>query len=466
MKHLAQWAAAVALTVAAAFAADTSVRDRLLAIPLATNLGGDTSRPIASRDAFSFMAANSPRERQRPFSFGNRLFNTNWIEAPATTKSFDGLGPLFNRVSCSGCHTKDGRGAAPISGQCPSDGFLMRISIAGIGMHGEPKPHPIYGDQVSERGIGQVVPEACVKVTYTEVPGTYGDGGSYSLRVPDYQIDQLGYEPIGSVLTSPRVAPAVFGLGLLEAVPTSTLAALADPDDKDGDGISGRMNYVFDLVLNSFQPGRFGWKANQPNLLQQNASAAIGDVGLTTSLFTKQNCARSQSACQNAIEGGTPELNDEFLQKLTLYTSTLAVPAQRNSNNEQIQKGEELFRAMNCSRCHMPTLVTGDRSTFPELANQIFHPFTDLLLHDMGEALADGRPDFSATGREWRTPPLWGIGLLPIVNSHQDLLHDGRARGVAEAILWHGGEAEASRERFRKAARADRDALVAFLNSL
>jgi CxxC motif-containing protein (DUF1111 family) len=466
MKHLAQLAAAVSLTAAAALAVDTSLRDQLLAIPLTADLGGDTSRPVASRDAFSFMAANSPRERQRPFSFGNRLFNTNWIEAPASTKSFDGLGPLFNRVSCSGCHTKDGRAAAPVSGQCPSDGFLMRISVPGTGMHGEPKPHPVYGDQISERSIGKVAPEACVKVNYTEMPGKYGDGSDFSLRAPTYQIEQLGYGPLGSLLTSPRVAPPVFGLGLLEVVPASTLEALADPDDKDADGISGRMNIVFDHVSGSLQPGRFGWKANQPNLLQQNASAAIGDIGLTTQLFAKQNCTASQTACNTAIAGGEPEISDEFLQKLTLYTSTLAVPAQRGTEDNQVQKGEALFRSMQCSACHMPTLLTGSQTRFPELANQTFHPFSDLLLHDMGKELADGRPDFGATGQEWRTPPLWGIGLLPTVNGHQDLLHDGRARGVAEAILWHGGEANEARERFKKAEKVDRDALVAFVNSL
>jgi CxxC motif-containing protein (DUF1111 family) len=428
------------------------LRDVLLAIPLTEHLGGDGTRPISSDAAFSFQTPNSPREHQRPFSFGNRLFNTNWVESPASVKSFDGLGPLFNRVSCSGCHTKDGRGQPPENNQGPMDSMLLRISIPGTGEHGGVMPHPNYGDQINERAILGVKPEGKAEISYTEQRGNYADGEAFSLRQPKYRIADLGYGGLGKgLLISPRIAPAMIGLGLLQAVPDETLLALADPEDSDGDGISGRPNEVWDSALNKNSLGRFGWKANQPNLKQQNAGAAAGDMGITTTFATASN---------------DPDMSEEFLEKLTLYTMTLAVPAQRNANDAAVKRGGQVFRSIGCASCHMPTLQSGPVVGFPELSNQTFHPFTDLLLHDMGGGLSDNRPDFKASGQEWRTTPLWGLGLIPTVNKHDFLLHDGRARGVAEAILWHGGEAEKSREAFRNLAKPERDALIAFLNSL
>jgi len=345
--------------------------------------------------------------------------------------------------------------------------MLLRISIPGKDANGGVVPHPVYGDQISERAILHVEPEARAEITYTELPGTYGDGEKFSLRQPRYAITDLKYGDLGKdIMISPRVAPAMIGLGLLQEVPDETLLALADPDDADGDGISGRTNEVWDSLAGKKSLGRFGWKANQPNLRQQNAGAAVGDIGIATAMADGQNCTAAQPDCVKSINGGAPEMSDEFLDKLTLYTMTIAVPAQRKAHDPVIRHGEEQFRAMGCASCHMPTLQTRSVEDLPELANQTFHPFTDLLLHDMGEGLADNRPDFEATGREWRTPPLWGLGLIPVVNKHDLLLHDGRARGAAEAILWHGGEAEPARETFRNAAKPERDALIAFLNSL
>jgi CxxC motif-containing protein (DUF1111 family) len=443
------------------------LREMLLAIPVTERLGGDGTRPVANDDAFTFQTPNSPKRHQRPFSFGNRLFNTNWVEAPGSVKAFDGLGPMFNRVSCSGCHTRDGRGRPPENNRGPMDSMLLRISIPGKDAKVGVVPHSVYGDQISERAILHVEPEGRTEISYTEHPGTYGDGEKFSLRQPRYAITDLKYGDLGKdVMVSPRVAPAMVGLGLLQSVPDETLLALADPDDADGDGISGRANEVWDALAGKKSLGRFGWKANQPNLRQQNAGAAVGDIGIATSMAEAQNCTPAQFDCVKAINGGAPEMSDEFLDKLTLYTMTIAVPAQRNASDPVVKQGEELFRAMGCASCHMPTLQTKSVEHFSELENQTFHPFTDLLLHDMGEGLADNRPDFEATGREWRTPPLWGLGLIPVVNKHDFLLHDGRARGAAEAILWHGGEAEAAREAFRNAAKPERDALIAFLNSL
>jgi CxxC motif-containing protein (DUF1111 family) len=472
MARALKYIAAISLTAAsmATWAGENSplnLRAFLLGLEQTPALGGGTTRALAAPNAFSFQAANAPREHQRPFSFGNRLFNTNWVEAPASVKSFDGLGPLFNRVSCSGCHTKDGRGQPPVDKSCPMDSMLIRISLPGEDPHGGPRPHPDYGDQISERSLAHVVPEACVTVTYREIAGLYGDGEAYSLRAPSYDFSAFKHQPFGQdVMISPRVAPAMIGLGLLQSITEADLGNLEDEADRDGDGISGRRNAVWDKALQRASTGRFGWKANQPGLLQQNAAAAIGDIGLSTSLFPDENCAPAQSDCKQAINGGSPELSDEFLGKLTLYTMTLAVPAQRNAEDALVKTGAQLFRDMNCAGCHMPTMRTGLVRDYPELSNQTFHPFTDLLLHDMGDELSDNRPDFKASGREWRTPPLWGIGLVPVVNGHSTLLHDGRARNVAEAILWHGGEAEDAKEQFRKADANARAALIAFINSL
>jgi CxxC motif-containing protein (DUF1111 family) len=455
-----------ALAIVQGGAAGVSMRDILLSLPMTDKLGGDTTRPLETPDAFSFQAANAPRAHQRPFSFGNRLFNTNWVEAPASVKSFDGLGPLFNRVSCSGCHTKDGRGSPPDSGQGPMDSMLLRISIPGAGPHGGPMPVPNYGDQLSERGIKDVAAEGLASITFEEMKGQFADGESYWLRAPTYAINSLAYGALpNDVMISPRVAPQMIGLGLLEAVPIETLNALADPDDRDNDGVSGRLNQVWDSVRNQPAIGRFGWKASQPDLLNQNTAAANGDIGLTSGVHPNENCTENQSACAAALNGGSPELKDEFVEKLTLYTASLAVPAQRRAADAQVVTGASKFHEFGCAACHMPTLKSGPHP-LPEVANQIFHPYTDLLLHDLGEGLADHRPDFAASGTEWRTPPLWGLGLLPQVNGHQLLLHDGRARGFAEAILWHGGEAVSSKKAFRDSKKAERDALVAFLQSL
>lgn len=426
---------------------------------LGPDLAGTTGRTIATKMAFTLPIAGLSAERQRDFFFGNRLFNTNWVAAPSSTVTFDGLGPTLNRVSCSACHLRDGRGQVPDSPDEPLQSALVRISVWDAASK-TAVPHPAYGDQLNDRAISGVQAEARVRVAWQEVPGTYGDGTAYSLRKPLIQIDQPAYGALGrDLLTSLRVAPAVIGLGLLEAVPEADILALAESQKQAGI-VSGRPNR-----LEGNRLGRFGWKANQPDLRTQNAGAANGDIGLTTSLFPKQNCPPAQKACATAPTGGTPEVSDAFLEKLTVYTQTLAVPRRREWETPELRQGEALFNQFGCSACHVKTLKTGDHP-LPELRNQTIHPLTDLLLHDMGPGLADGRPDHQAGPSEWRTPPLWGLGMIPMANQHEHLLHDGRARGPAEAILWHGGEAEGAKEAFRNAPAPDRAALVAFLRSL
>lgn len=428
-------------------------------------LGGQTSRPAFGLNAFSLPAPNLDAQQLRDFSFGNRLFNTNWVQAGSSTASFDGLGPLFNRVSCSGCHVRDGRGRPPEPGE-PMESMLVRVSVPGRDPHGGPVPHPVYSDQIQDRAITGVAPEARVEITWEERAGTYADGEPYTLRKPRIVLHDPAYGPLGeSLLTSPRVAPGMIGLGLLEAIPEADLLSQADPEDKNRDGISGRANRVWDAQKQSTAVGRFGWKSNQPSLRQQNAGAAAGDIGITTTLATHDACTVTQSTCRELPNGGVPEMSDAFLDKLTLYTRTLAVPNRRNADHASVQRGETLFTKSGCAACHTPVQRSGAHE-LAAVADQTFHPYTDLLLHDMGEGLADGRPDFEAGGREWRTPPLWGLGLIHSVNGHELLLHDGRARGVAEAVLWHDGEGRAARERFRALPRSDRESLLAFLRSL
>ncbi len=432
---------------------------------LGENLGGGTGRPIAGQNAFALPAPNISAAELRKFAFGNRLFNTNWVISGSSTKSFDGLGPIFNRVSCSGCHVRDGRGHPPEAGQ-PLESMLVRVSVPGQDAHGGPLHHPVYSDQIQDRSIPGVKPEATVHLTWREHAGRYEDGESYSLRSPVIELLDPQYGPLpDDLLMSPRVAQGMVGLGLLEAIPDAAILALADPQDEDGDGVSGRPNMVWDVSAEKHVIGRFGWKANQPNVRQQVAGAAAGDIGITTRLFPGDACTEAQKECQQSPNGGDPEMSDTFLDKLVFYSQTLAVPHRRMNSEAALEQGEALFGDAGCGACHVQTLQTGSHEV-QAVAHQTIHPFTDLLLHDMGPGLADDRPDFKANGREWRTAPLWGIGMIPVVNGHNFLLHDGRARGLAEAILWHGGEAESARENFRKMSKKDRQALIAFLESL
>ncbi len=421
-----------------------------------------------TQTAFAQPLKNLDRKRRRVFAFGDHLFNTQWVQAPSSTAKLDGLGPLFNRSSCAGCHIRDGRGRPPLPHETRMLSKLIRLSIRGQSKEGGPLPHPVYGGQLQEQGILGVEAEGKTEIAWAEEPGQFADGQSFSLRRPSYQFTQLAYGPLGEeTLFSPRVAPAVFGLGLLDNIPEDNVLQQADPEDQDGDGISGRPNWVWDVEKQRKQLGRFGWKANEPNLKQQIAGAFNGDIGITTSLLSSSSCNQAQLACQTeAKHGDQPEVGDVFLEKITTYVSLLAVPARRNLDGKPEQRGEQLFYQAQCVSCHLPRQLTGNASPHAEFNNQVIHPYTDMLLHDMGADLADNRPDFEANGQEWQTPPLWGIGLVENVNKHTFFLHDGRARNLAEAVLWHGGEAEQSKEQFMAMKEGDREALLKFLNSL
>ena len=467
---------AAALLTAAALAAPPTEDAARTDAPRA---GGDTTLVIpraqmSDRGAFSRPAPNLSLTRRGDHFAGNSFFQNAWVTAPASVAARDGLGPLFNTMSCQSCHVRDGRGRPPHPGEAMTS-MLVRLSVPGDDSEADARqrtrggvvPHPDYGGQLQSGAIAGVQPEARVVTLWTEHSGQYADGTPFRLRSPRYVLEQAAYGPPGDdLLLSGRVAPALPGVGLLDAIDVADLRALADPDDGNGDGISGRLNQVWDVTLQASAPGRFGWKAEQPNVRQQVAGAFQGDIGITSSLFPEDTLTASQRELVRAPHGGRPEVSDEILELVTFYCKTLAVPARRGHDDPLVQRGEALFSELGCSACHVDTFVTGDDPGFPELSGQTIHPYTDLLLHDMGPGLADDRPVFAASGREWRTPPLWGLGLLYLVNRHTDLLHDGRARDHAEAILWHGGEAQASRDRFVALDAADRRALVVFLKSL
>lgn len=469
MKRFALSVACVALAGSNATALDTAVRDRLLAVPVTAELGGTTTRPVATAEAFTFITANAPGNVKAGFTFGNQLFNTIWRPAPGPQPTTDGLGPTFNREACSDCHINNGRGLPPAPDKNIMETMLVRLSIPGEDQHGGPNPVPVYGDQLQDRAIEGVPAEGRAIMDWEEMPGTYGDGTPYSLRKPTIRFEDLAFGPMpDDVLTSPRVANPMIGLGLLEMVSDELVHALADPDDEDGDGISGKVNVVWDARDEKMATGKFGWKANVPNLTNQNSGAALGDMGITTPVRPNENCTEAQKACLEAAKAHSDEveMTSTFLNQMNVYTRRLAVPKQRGANLPEVVRGQARFREAGCHLCHLPTLESGTDPRSQDLANQTFHPFTDLLLHDMGEGLADGRPDFLASGSEWRTAPLWGIGLTEKVSGVARYLHDGRARSLEEAILWHGGEGEASKEAFRTMPAEARADLVSFLESL
>lgn len=485
------WALATALTVVGCTAqstanqAPTTLNGAAAAAPALfdapaanTPPGGTTTVQANGRNAFSLPAANlSDAERTR-FVVGNSFFKRNWVQAPASTTARDGLGPHFLARSCAGCHIQDGRAQPPNFenplAPRPFAGLILRLSVPGTDAHGGPQPEPVYGDQFTTMAVNGVAREGQVRLSYAEVLGQFADGTPYTLQKPIYHFDNLGYGPMApDVMVSPRIAPQVIGLGLLEAIPEADILANAAAQKASGGPIQGQPNYVWDAYAQKTIVGRFGWKANVGSLAHQTASAFHGDIGITSERFAQQTCTPTQKDCAAAPHGDNAlgvEIEARVLNDVIFYQTVLAPPARRNPQDAQVLRGEQLFHQAQCAQCHRPSYRTG-KVPFPALSSaamqgQTITPYTDLLLHDMGEALADHRPDFAANGRQWRTPPLWGIGLLPAVNNHQRLLHDGRARGVLEAILWHGGEAEGAREHVRHLSQEDRDALVKFVESL
>lgn len=437
---------------------------------------GDFTLYRFDQDVFAEPGPALDYKQRELFMAGRVQFNQKWVLAPSIAGDW-GLGPTFIADKCSVCHIKAGRGVPPKPEEEPV-GLLLRLSVAGEGEHGAPKPHPEYGDQFQNQGLqgkdeynhgkgDRVPPEGNLFIDWIEREVAFADGEKVKLRAPKVRLEKLAFGPIGDeTMKSLRYTQPIYGLGLLEAVDEKTVLELAK--QQTAKGYKGKPNYVYDHIDKATKMGRFGWKANVATVRLQIAFAFLGDIGVTSSLFIDENCPPVQTACAAFTPNNRPELVDRNWDELEFWQLSLGVPAQRNVNDADFKRGAALFEQAECSVCHVPEMKTGaEFKKVPQLANQTFRAYTDLLLHDMGEGLADKRPDFKASGREWRTQPLWGLGLSEtVLGEPAFFLHDARARSVTEAILWHGGEAENSREAFRAMPKQDRDALLKFLNSI
>jgi len=452
--------------------------------------GGAASVDIhGNRDAFSQPSGNMEFERQLDFKVGNGLFKKLWVSAPSSTRASDGLGPIYNARSCQRCHLKDGRGHPPEGPEDNAVSMFLRISVPGgpddaveeIEDYIATAPDPTYGSQLQDFSLPGHAAEYRLAITYDEIEVPLSDGEIAHLLNPTYEAADLGYGPLGDgAMLSPRVAPQMIGLGLLEAIPAADILAHADPDDADGDGISGRPNIVMSVEFGEPMLGRFGLKAGAPTVKQQTAGAFAGDIGISNPLYPAGwgECTDRQTDCQTAPHGaGTGdaheapedaavEIGAEGLDLVNFYSQNLGVPKRAGFDDPEVLRGKQVFYDTGCNTCHTPKFVTHRLEGQPEQSFQLIWPYSDMLLHDMGPGLADNRPEARATGQEWRTAPLWGIGMTETVSEHTRFLHDGRARNLLEAILWHGGEAEAQREAVVAMPQEDRVALLRFLENL
>ncbi|MBS9767583.1 MAG: c-type cytochrome [Flavobacteriaceae bacterium] len=420
-------------------------------------------------DAFSYPLPEMDSSQKIDFKLGERLFKTNWVPAPASTSGLDGLGPTFVSKSCQICHIRNGRGMPHEKSRKESFGFLMRLSVQGEDENGGPKPVKGYGIQLQNKGILTVKGEADINLNYKYIKGTYPDGTPYELRKPTYTVTNGRYGTLPSdLLLSPRVGQQVIGLGFIDALSEEEILKNADENDANGDGISGRANYAWNVQQQKKTIGKFGWKANTPTLRQQIAGAFHQDIGITTPMFPEQNCPEGQDVCKDLPTGNDDsfEVTEQGLNDITFFLSTVSVPERRDCKDKDVMMGKALFHKINCVGCHAVGLKVGKSEVFPKMKGITINPYSDILLHDMGEGLADNRPDFLANGREWRTQPLWGIGLIKTVNRHTFFLHDGRARSVEEAILWHGGEAEKPKKEFMNLSKKEREQLLKFIHTL
>jgi CxxC motif-containing protein (DUF1111 family) len=445
--------------------------------------GSATHHKMINQNAFSHASANMSFEREIDFKVGNGFFKRLWVSAPASTQASDGLGPLYNARSCQRCHIKDGRGHPPNGAEDNAVSMFLRLSIPPqtevdkkrIASHRVNNiPDPVYGTQLQDFAIAGHNAEGAMRIDYKEFSVELSDGESVSLRKPSYTIASLGYGPLHpQIQISPRVAPQMIGLGLLEAISEEEILQQADPQDRDADGISGRANQVWSTQHQRVMLGRFGLKAGAPSVNEQSQGAFHGDIGISVPLHRTGSgeCTEAQKACIKAPNGNSPqydnlEAESRVTDLVVFYAKNLAVPARRDHDSEAVLAGKKIFYDIGCSACHRPKYRTPKTGVAPEQADQLIWPYTDLLLHDMGEGLADHRPEGVANGREWRTAPLWGIGLTPEVNGHSYYLHDGRARNLLEAVLWHGGEAQSARDAVVKLPKQARQSLLRFVESL
>ena len=450
--------------------------------------GATTSIAPVSRDIFSHPSANLGLDREQNFHLGNALFRQLWVSSPSSTQATDGLGPLFNARSCQSCHIRDGRGHPLETAGQPATSMVLRLARPAITPEEAQSlrdfkainfPDATYGAQLQDLAVPGLAAEGKVTVSYSEETVTLKDGETVTLRKPHFGVTDLAYGPLGEATTiSARVAPAMIGLGLIEAIPEADILANADPDDKNSDGIHGRAAIARDHRTGQIALGRFGWKAQNATVRDQVADAFSADIGISTPDRPNPygDCTAKEPRCLTMPNGVQKRLGDTeaagpILPLVTFYSENLAVPARRKASFPDVLHGKETFYRSGCAACHTPKFVTSDDlkdsdgKDAPQ-AFQLIWPYSDFLLHDMGEGLSDGQQVGVASGRDWRTPPLWGIGLTQTVSGQQAYLHDGRARTLTEAILWHGGEAERARNAFADLSTDDRQALINFLESL
>ena len=438
--------------------------------------GGETSNQVENKNSFSLSSRNLEEHMRINFLVGNALFERMWEDSSISKNiAKDGLGPFFSARSCESCHINDGRGHIPLTNKEDKISVVIQISqnIEQSNDYIKNIDDDTYGGQISEFAVKDVLKEADIIIDYKYSLEMYEDGRVVELRRPIIKIDNLNYGEFNESTTfSARIAQPMIGLGLIEHISDQSLLMNEDIDDTNKDGVSGKANKVWDIQKEKLAIGRFGWKAAQPSVYQQTADAFYHDMGLSNKLYSNPfNCTSKQEECTKAISGNSEEYDDlevssDQLDLVTFYSSQLGVPVRRSINAENVKKGKEIFFALNCNSCHVESFTTGDSGSHVNLNNQIIYPYSDFLLHDMGESLSDGVSEFLALGSEWRTPPLWGIGLTNIVSDEYGYLHDGRARTIEEAILWHGGEAKEIIQNYKKLKKNEVNQLLSFINSL
>lgn len=435
-------------------------------LPSAALPGGQTTfiaqNPLSalSAGAFSQAAANLPASARGQFAVGNSFFTQPWVSAPASTAARDGLGPLFNAAACQDCHLHDGRGHPPAQPDEPLRAAVVRLSRV------DGTPDPVYGSQLQPMALPGLPPEARVRLRWDAQQFEFPDASTLELRRPVLELSAWAYGPAAAdTQATLLVAPPMIGLGLLEAIAASDI--IAQQAEQAALGLAGTANRVPNVETGALSIGRFGWKASQPTVRQQSLDAFANDLGITSDLFASGACTPAQQACAKFAHGGTPELQANIDAAVTFYAQHLAPPARRDHDNPDVLKGQALFDALGCADCHRPSWQTAEHPSSEALSKQTIWPYTDLLLHDMGPGLAGPFAAHDASPKHWRTPPLWGLGHAKTVGGpNVGYLHDGRARTLAEAIAWHGGEATAARDAWAALPVAQRRLVIRFLASL
>jgi len=458
--------------------------------------GGTMTVKRLQRQSYIHPGAAVTGMQKMNFWTGFSFFRDPWVASPSSTKSRDGLGPLFNTRSCISCHDAGSRGPMAEVGESMPSSLVIKLGLRDEFNDINRQTtnltknltvvDPNYGDQIQPRGILFRHPklesapqgEALLKLSYQTVNGYYADGSSYQLSQPKYQLTEMAYGNLASHIgITPRFAPNIFGAGLLDAIHVDDLLAQEDIDDKNRDGISAKYNRVMNIATGELDIGRFSLKAKHPTLAQQIAAAFRNDIGITNRLFPTETCTEKQVVCQQTARLGEPsnehghhqepfEISDKLFNLVVNFNQLLGVPPARNLTTEKVSKGREHFYQLGCQQCHTPSYRTDKNYPVEVLADQLIWPYSDLALHDMGEMLADNVKEDDANGQEWRTPPLWGIGLQQSTTKQQRFLHDGRANSISEAILWHGGEAEAAQKKFTQLTANQRQELIKFLRAI